>query len=63
MIACLDKLAASEHPDLAPWARLRRNEPLPGYAPVVPLPRHAQDTLAALCGFERHQLLEILSTA
>lgn len=61
VIIDLDKLAVSEHPNLARWARGRRNE-YPASSPqMLALPVHAQDTLAALCGFDRRQLLEALS--
>ncbi|SFB64767.1 hypothetical protein SAMN05216266_14713 [Amycolatopsis marina] len=63
VIADLDKLARSEYPNLAAWAEIRLRS-LPASARgMLPLPRQAQDALAALCKFERRQLLEILGAA
>ncbi|WP_370943986.1 hypothetical protein AB5J62_33435 [Amycolatopsis sp. cg5] len=59
----LDKLARSEHANLSRWAEVRLRG-LPASAKgMLPLPRHAQDTLAALCGCDHYQLLQILSAA
>ncbi|GAA1961755.1 hypothetical protein [Amycolatopsis minnesotensis] len=59
----LDKLAVSEHSNLARWAKLRLATFPPFSRHVLDLPLHAQNTLAVLCGFERRQLLEILGVA
>lgn len=57
------KLAKTEYSNLARWAQVRLAE-LPASAKgLIELPRTAQDTLAALCEFDRQELLEALSAA